>query len=329
MSEALPYLDGARIAELMPPAAAVSVLERRLVDHSIDPERDSPRLFSPLPAGEFLLMPTQAIGYAGVKVVTIAPANPAAGHPKIQGVYSLFEAEHLTPLAVMDAAELTLVRTPATTALAVKHMVAADPRGPTRPARVVVVGTGPQAERHIVALAAVIDVAEIVVVGRRAEAAKSLATRCRERGIEVCTGSSRDLPGADVIVCVTSSATPVLDDELVSADAVVCAVGCPRSGPPRGPGRADVARRRGRGEPRLGHARGRQPHPCPQHRGVGADPLTNLAELVAGRLQRRLGHPCLYSGVGMAWQDIAIAIHLYTAHTEALTGAAAPSLQSS
>ena len=72
-------------------------------------------------------MPTQAIGYAGVKVVTIAPANPAAGHPKIQGVYSLFEAEHLTPLAVMDAVELTLVRTPATTALAVKHMVAADP----------------------------------------------------------------------------------------------------------------------------------------------------------------------------------------------------------
>ena len=30
-------------------------------------------------------------------------------------------------------------------------------------------------------------------------------------------------------------------------------------------------------------------------------PLTNLAELVAGRLQRRLGHPCLYSGLGMAW----------------------------
>jgi len=167
----LTYLDGAQLAELASLDECVAVLEQSLRDGSIDPEADSPRLFSELQAGEFLLMPAEAAPYCGVKLVTVAPANPAAGHPKIQGVYALFDAEHLRPLALMDAAELTLVRTPAVTALALRHMVAggATGREGKRPSvqRLAVIGTGPQAIRHVRAITSVIDVEEVVVIGGR------------------------------------------------------------------------------------------------------------------------------------------------------------------
>lgn len=48
-------------------------------------------------------------------------------------------------------------------------------------------------------------------------------------------------------------------------------------------------------------------------------PPANLAELVAGGFVRRPGHPALYSGVGMAWEDIVVAGHIYTRSLNKIT----------
>ncbi len=64
----------------------VAALEGALLGGQ-EPERDTPRLFAPLDVAEFLLMPAQSAKYAGIKVGTVAPGNPARGHPKIQGTY--------------------------------------------------------------------------------------------------------------------------------------------------------------------------------------------------------------------------------------------------
>ncbi len=314
MTESPAYLGAAAIAELLPPHEAVDVVERHLADGSIDPESDSPRLFSPAPGGELLMMPASVDGFCGVKIVTVAPDNPRAGWPKIQGVYALFESAHLSPVALMDAAELTLHRTPAVTSLAVRHLLAADPHGRHEVNRLVVIGTGPQADHHIRYLAATLAPAEIVVLGRRPEAAQALVERCGARGLSVRTGSPADLPEADVIVCVTSSPTPVFDDDLVGSDAIVCAVGAHgldrREVPATLVRRADVVVE-GRG------AAMRESGNLIPARSVdewAQISLANLAELVTGRVRRRAGHPAFYSGVGMAWQDIALAAHLYRRH---------------
>ena len=112
---ALPFIDAAALRGLLTPTVAVAALEDALRS-GLDPELDSPRLFAPLDAGEFLLMPAQSARYAGIKVATVAPENPAQGHPKIQGTYLLLDKVTLTPLAAMDGAELTLIRTPAVAA---------------------------------------------------------------------------------------------------------------------------------------------------------------------------------------------------------------------
>lgn len=317
----LPYLSGAELAELVSAGECVDVLERALRDGEVDPEDDSPRLFSNVRAGEFLMMPTEAGGFAGVKVVTIAPDNPAAGHPRIQGVYALFEADHLRPLALMDAVELTLARTPATTALAVRHMLAAGGNAAggntgnvTMPTvrRLAVLGTGPQALRHIQAITDGVDVEEVVVIGRRPNSATMLVETLHTQPYRIRGGDHSDLPEAELIVCATSSSVPVLADEDVSPDTVVCAVGTHgldrREIPAALTLRSDiVVEGRGSAMREAGNL-----IPARSVAEWAEERLTNLAELVAGKFVRRPGHPALYSGVGMAWEDIVVAGHIYT-----------------
>ncbi|MFC4222537.1 ornithine cyclodeaminase family protein [Lysinibacter cavernae] len=307
----LAYIDAKQLREIATPQVAVAALEAALRSE-IDPERDSPRLFSPAPAGEFLLMPTAGTTYSGVKVVTIAPENPAKGHPKIQGTYLLFDSATLAPIALMDGAELTLIRTPATSVLAIKHMLAADPRGArTSSGTVIVFGAGPQAWNHIETLAAIAPPTEVLIVGRRAERVNEVVGQCTAAGISARAATADEVSKADVVICVTSSSVPVFDGALVADHAVVAAVGS--HGLDARELEADLVRRADVVvESRAGAMReggdlipARSPEEWAEHQ------LTNLAELVAGGLVRRAGHPAVYSGVGMAWQDIVTAAAVY------------------
>ena len=300
----LPFIDAATLTRLLPPAAAVTALEDALRG-GLDPEADQPRLFSPLRAGEFLLMPAQSARYAGIKVATVAPGNPAKGHPKIQGTYLLLDGDTLTPLAAMDGAELTLIRTPAVTTLAIKHLLAV--RGAASAGTLAVIGTSLQAERHVEAVREVCGIEKLMVIGRRREAAEAMAARWEGRGLASRVGEPADVAGADVVVCATSSATPVLDGSLVPDSAIVAAIGS------HGLDAREVdeilARRAAvvvegvesalRESGDLIPARSAK-----EWRGHG---LTGLADLVNGNFRPAAGTPLLYTGVGMSWEDIVVA----------------------
>lgn len=300
----LPYIDAAALRALVPPASAVAALEEALRGGQ-DPELDSPRLFAPLDAGEFLLMPAQSARYAGVKVATVAPGNPAKGHPKIQGTYLLLDGSFLTPLCSMDGAELTLIRTPAVTAMALKHLLAL--RGAESAGAVVVFGTSLQADRHIEALRAVSGIASLVVVGRRAGAARELADRWVARGLSARPGDADDVAGADVVVCATSSAEPVFDGSLVGDSAVVAAIGShgldAREIDPALARRAEVVvEGRASALREAGDLIPARPAKEWAERG-----LATLSDLVNGRFAPEAGKPLLYTGVGMSWEDLVVA----------------------
>ena len=313
------YLDRAALASRADYAALVSALERALTAQ-VDPETDGPRIFSPVPGGEFLIMPSSGTRYSGAKLVTIAPGNPSNGLPKIQGTYVLFDSETLAPVAVMDGAELTLLRTPATTALAVKNILAPDPGGhfaskdlPRIPV-LVVFGTGPQASRHIDAIRSIADVGEVVIVGRNAERAMGLALDWSARGLKTRVGNETDVFLADVILCVTSSRTPLFDGDLVRPKAVIAAVGShgldAREIDPALARRADiVVEGRASAMREAGNL-----IPARSREEWEQEKLTNLAELVRGEFMRRPGSPALFTGVGMAWEDLVIAAHIHEQH---------------
>src|SRR5699024_5527633 len=223
MADSLPYLDGTKINELASRAEIVDLLATTLRSGAVDPETDSPRMFADAPCGEFITMPTTMPESSGVKLVSVSDNNAAVGLPTIQGVYVLFDSATLAPVALLDAVELTLLRTPAVTTLAVRELVSAGSREHVD--RVTVLGTGPQAERHVQFIHEVLAPAEIVVVGRRAAAAEALAARGAAVGAPVRAGVADDLSGAEVVVCATSSTTPLFDDERIGADTIVAAVG--------------------------------------------------------------------------------------------------------
>jgi ornithine cyclodeaminase/alanine dehydrogenase-like protein (mu-crystallin family) len=195
VSEQPVWLDPAAL----PMAAAIDAIERALRD-GLDPEADQPRTAVEAPhGGQILLMPSFHSAYAGVKLASVAPGNPARGLPRIQGVYALFEADTLTPVALMDAAALTALRTPAVSAVAARHLAAP---GATR---LVVFGKGPQAAGHVSAMRTALPIEHVEIVGRGED-----------------PSAVRD---ADVICCCTSAREPLFDSDLVPDRATVIAIG--------------------------------------------------------------------------------------------------------
>src|SRR5204863_7870654 len=65
--------------------------------------------------------------YFAAKINANFPQNPSrSGRPTIQGVLVLYDATNGDPLAVMDSAEITRLRTAAATAVAAKYLSRVD-----------------------------------------------------------------------------------------------------------------------------------------------------------------------------------------------------------
>jgi ornithine cyclodeaminase len=310
---ALDFLTAADLRALVTEADCVDLLATALASGAVDPELDDPRLFSPAPRGEFLLMPGSSAQYTGVNVITIAPENPARGKPKIQGVYVLFGSDDLAPLILMDGPELTLLRTPAITVLAIRELLAVDgaPPRPAGPLPVVVYGTGPQALRHLQVVRSVLGPIDAAVIGRRPQGVAALVEQAAAVGLTVRAGTAADVPGAAVVLTATSSPTPIVDDALIGPDTVVAAIGA------HSPDRAELPPELVRRADVVVEARAAALRESGNLLGArtalewGATPPATLADLVTGRFQRRRGVPAVFSGVGMTWEDLVIASAVY------------------
>jgi ornithine cyclodeaminase len=302
-------IDAAAVRAAVTEADAADVIERALAG-GLDPESGPDRTAAAAGAGQFLLMPAVlpehagAPGYAGVKVATVAPGNPARGLPRIQGAYLLFDGPTLTPVALLDAVALTAVRTPAVSAVAVRHLAPADAR------RLVVFGTGPQAWGHVQALRSVRPVEHVAVVGRGGTA--EFVARCHAAGLAAESADPAAVGDADLVACCTSAREPLFAGRLVRDHAVVVAVGShepsAREVDEGLVGRATVvvesrrAAAREAGDLILAGRDG----------AVGEDVIAgDLAELVAGELTIPPGRPGLFKSVGMAWEDLVVAVAVY------------------
>ncbi|MFJ6796834.1 ornithine cyclodeaminase family protein [Streptomyces sp. NPDC091268] len=299
------------MAGLLGPAAAADALADAL-RAGLDPEACPQRSSLSVPGGgELLLMPAATAAYAGVKVAGVAPGNPARGLPRITGSYLLLDGPTLRPLALLDGAALTALRTPAVSALALRYLA---PVG--RPLRLVLFGSGPQAYGHLEALAQVRPLAQAVVVGRRPEGARKLAEHARTLGIEARAGVAEEVADADLVVCCTTARQPLFDGRLVAPGATVVAVGS-HEPDARETDTALVRRAAVYVESRTAALREAGDLLVPEAEGAfGAGHINGtLADLVSGRVAGGGAASCpqLFKSVGMAWEDLAVAVAMYAA----------------
>jgi ornithine cyclodeaminase len=214
-------------------------------------------------------------------------------------VYVLFDSRTLSPVALMDGAAITALRTPAMSAVAAKHLVAGDPR------RLLVFGTGPQAARHIEALRAVLSSLEAVeVVGRDSAKTEDFAAG---QGAVVAGDREAAIQAADVICCCTTAREPLFDGALVRDDAIVIAVGShepdARELDAALMGRAVVV------VESLGTAM-REAGDVVQAVEAGAlqtGDLVTIDALVLGTAARPPERPRVFKSAGMSWEDLVVA----------------------
>jgi ornithine cyclodeaminase len=191
------------------------------------------RAFAEYAAGTALVQPRVATELGGLRIATMAAMIPAMGccgakvYTAFRGKFSfiilLFSAADGQLLATFDAGTLTRLRTAAASALAARYLARSDSRELT------VFGTGAQAAGHVQALAKVLPITAIRVVGRARAAAFAREMSALTGVPATVEDAVAAVRGADVIVTATRSMTPLFDGALVQPGCFIAAVGSARA----------------------------------------------------------------------------------------------------
>lgn len=161
--------------------------------------------------------------YVAVKVNSNFPGNPRQnGLPTIQGVVLLFDAADGSLLAAIDSIEITLRRTAAASALAARYLAREDATS------IAICGCGEQGRAQLAALAEVVALQRVLAWDIDIEKARGFATDMRAAlGLEIT--AVRNVADATrtsgIVVTATSSQTPFLTMDCVSAGTFIAAVG--------------------------------------------------------------------------------------------------------
>jgi ornithine cyclodeaminase/alanine dehydrogenase-like protein (mu-crystallin family) len=161
-------------------------------------------------------------GAFGLKAICVFPENPAKGKDAHQGTVTLFSRETGELLALMNASEITAIRTAAVSAVATRLLARDDAH------ELALIGAGVQARTHLAALSSVRSIKRARVACRNIEHAQQLAREMQAKfsfPIEPVQTNEEAVRDADVIVTATSSLDPVIKKDWISPGAHVNAIG--------------------------------------------------------------------------------------------------------
>jgi len=158
-----------------------------------------------------LLMPCFTKDYFGTKVVSLFPRNPEQGIPVLNGIMVLNDAGTGVPLALLDGAALTGVRTAAVSAVSIRHLA------PKNAQSVGIVGAGVQGFYQAWFASAARDVRHVFVYDLDAEKTAALIEKLQEVIPRVNlhqTMCVEDiLQRTQVVITATTSLEPVLPEK--------------------------------------------------------------------------------------------------------------------
>lgn len=219
-------VDQEAVAELLPMRDCIEAVREALTalgrGEAVQPLRSV--MWLPDHSGALGMMP----GYLGdpkvlgMKVVSVFPGNEGTDLDSHQGMVVLFEPDTGRPAALVDATEITAVRTAAASGVATDALARADARS------LALLGSGTQARTHLEAMAVVRNLEEVRVWSRTPGHAERFADAHRHRidaHLQVSGSAEEAVRQADIVCTTTSAATPILEGAWLMAGCHVNAAG--------------------------------------------------------------------------------------------------------
>ena len=292
------FLDEEQVRHHLRMVDLIPAMEKALIDFSAgkvtQPVRSVIKVEVAAATGFLGLMPALTPNGLGLKAVTFYPSNAERGIPTHMATIFLVDPETGTPLAIMDGRLITEMRTAAVSSAATKLLAPPDAKV------LAILGSGVQARSHVEALQLVRKFEEIRVWSPTREHAQRFA---KEIGATAMSGEDA-VRGADVIVTVMNSKTPVLKGAWLKPGCHVNAIGACR--PDWRELDDDSMRNVVFVDSREGALK--------ESGDVilsGAKIYAELGEALAGKVPARANETTIFKSLGMAVEDIAAAMLVY------------------
>jgi ornithine cyclodeaminase/alanine dehydrogenase-like protein (mu-crystallin family) len=217
-------LSHADLISLLPPEALIGPAEAAALAQDRREHYAPRRQHIEWNGNTLLTMPAVATDMIGTKLVCVVPGNATRNLPVTNGVMVLADGETGVPLAVLNAAALTALRTGAVGALGVKYMTPADTH------TLGIIGCGVQGAWQAISAAALRPISEVFCVPRSAASYERFTATIRAQApqlsITPCVDARELLGHTSLIIAATTSDQPVLpDDETLLVDKHFISIG--------------------------------------------------------------------------------------------------------
>lgn len=302
----------------------IPIMEQALMNlgrgEGINPLR--PVMFLPGKVGALGMMPAY-LGEPpamGAKIVSVMPKNYGTKYDSHQGVVLLFENEHGSLLAMVDASEITAIRTAAVSAVATRLLARPDASD------LAIIGSGVQGASHLEAMLLARPIDRIRIWSKTGSNSHLFSEREGAkftRHIEVMPSIEAAVDGADIICTTTMAPQPILKGDWLAPGVHINAVGSSIKST-RELDTAAVVKSRlfvDRRESTLNEA---GDFLFPKAEGaINDDHIQGeLGEILLGQIEGRktVEEITLFKSLGLGVEDIASAFHIYEKAQQSGTG---------
>ncbi len=222
-------INAVEVRQLLPMAACMDAMEGALKKLGRGEAQNPLRSFTWLPEKRGILgaMPALTDEAMAIKVITVMPGNHGTLYDSHMGAVILFDAQYGRPLALMDATEITAIRTAAVSGVATRTLAREDAGD------LAILGAGVQGRSHLRAMLEARPVRR-VRVWSRSEANRSDFVRWASEELDVeveaMENAQSAVTGADLICTATATTLPILEGTWLSPGAHINAVGAATPG---------------------------------------------------------------------------------------------------
>jgi ornithine cyclodeaminase len=212
------------VRKLLTAENCVALMKKALIELETGESGQPPRLITCMPnSAKFGFMPAYAgKEYFGAKIIAAYAPNIGTEYPSHIGYIMLFESEHCTVKALVEAGTITEIRTGAVSAVATELLARKDAKS------LALIGAGAQARSHTAAIRTVRELSGITVYDIRRVSAEEYKREIESTyniPVRICGSVEETVKDADIVCTLTPGKEPILFRSMIRPGTHINAVG--------------------------------------------------------------------------------------------------------